>query len=146
VAKNPNYYFRPGLTWSVLSSGLFSIRFHPKGFIFADKDQAMFPYAQDDILPLEGLLNSKVVVEFLKAISPTFDFNAGYIAKVPCLIRSSPGVSSLNRGLLSDWDSYETSWDFTSLPLLNSGYRQPTLKATHQKLRTHWREMTLEMQ
>jgi len=46
----------------------------------------------------------------------------------------------------SDWDFYETSWDFTSLPLLNPDYRQPTLKATYQNLRTHWREMTLEMQ
>ena len=47
---------------------------------------------------------------------------------------------------MSDWDSYETSWDFNSLPLLNPDYRQPTLKATYQKLRAHWREMTLEMQ
>ena len=45
-----------------------------------------------------------------------------------------------------DWDAYETSWDFTSLPLLNPDYHQPTLKATYQKLRVHWREMTLEMQ
>ena len=37
-------------------------------------------------------------------------------------------------------------WDFTSLPLLQPDYRQPTLKATYQKLRAHWREMTLEMQ
>lgn len=44
-----------------------------------------------------------------------------------------------------DWNSYETSWDFTSLPFLNPEYRQPTLKATYQKLRAHWREMTLEM-
>lgn len=146
VAKNPNYYFKPGLTWSALSSGLFSIRFQPKGFIFADKGQAMFPFKQDDILPLEGLLNSKVVVEFLKAISPTLDFNAGYIAKVPCHIKASPGVSRLNSGFLSDWNSYETSWDFTSLPLLNPDYLQPTLKATYQKLHAHWQETTLEMQ
>jgi hypothetical protein len=46
----------------------------------------------------------------------------------------------------SDWDSYEISWDFTILPLLNPDYRQPTLKATYQKLRAHWRDMTLEMQ
>jgi hypothetical protein len=45
-----------------------------------------------------------------------------------------------------DWDSYENSWDFTYLPLLNPEYRQSTLKATYQKLRAHWREMTLEMQ
>jgi len=46
----------------------------------------------------------------------------------------------------ADWNSYETSWDFTCLPLLNPDYRQPTLEATYQKLRAHWREMTLEMQ
>jgi len=45
-----------------------------------------------------------------------------------------------------DWESQEANWDFTSLPLLNPDYRQPTLKATYQKLRAHWREMTLEMQ
>ena len=43
-------------------------------------------------------------------------------------------------------NSYETSWDFTGLPLLNPDYRQPTLQATYEKLRAHWYEMTLEMQ
>ena len=47
---------------------------------------------------------------------------------------------------VADWDSYEISWDFTSLPLLHPDHRQPTLKASYQKLRAHWREMTLEMQ
>ncbi|PQZ89939.1 type II restriction endonuclease subunit M [Pseudomonas trivialis] len=46
----------------------------------------------------------------------------------------------------NDWDSYETSWDFTSLPLLNADYRQPTLQGTYQQLRTYWRSMTQEMQ
>jgi len=45
-----------------------------------------------------------------------------------------------------DWDAYEISWDFTSLPLLHPDYRKSTLKASYQKLRAHWREMTLEMQ
>lgn len=146
VAKNPNYYFKPGLTWSALSSGLFSIRLQPEGFIFADKGQAMFPYSRDNLLSLEGLLNSKVVVEFLKAISPTLDFNSGYIAKVPCLIAPSPGVSRLNQAFSSDWDSYETSWGFKHPPMLNTNYLQPTIKATYQNLRGYWGEMTLEMQ
>lgn len=46
----------------------------------------------------------------------------------------------------NDWNSYETSWDFTILPLLNPDYRQPTLKATYQKLHAHLQEVTLEMQ
>jgi len=59
-------------------------------------------------------------------------------------------LEKFGRGLVSiardDWDSYETSWDFTSLPLLNSDYSQSTLQATYQKLRAQWRGMTLEMQ
>jgi type II restriction/modification system DNA methylase subunit YeeA len=145
VAKNPNFYFRSGLTWSALSSGLFSIRYQPAGFIFADKGQAMFPYSDGDMLALEGLLNSKVVIDVLKAISPTLDFNAGYIAKIPCLIVNSPGVSSLNTGFLNDWDSYETSWGFASLPLLDPDSRQMMLKSAYQKLRVHWEVITHEM-
>jgi len=46
----------------------------------------------------------------------------------------------------SDWDSFETSWDFTSLKLLDLGDRKPTLKATYNDLRAHWQQMMLEMQ
>ena len=30
----------------------------------------------------------------------------------------------------SDWDAYETSWDFTTLPLLSEGHRGETLEDT----------------
>lgn len=46
----------------------------------------------------------------------------------------------------TDWNSYETSWDFTNLPLMRPDYRQPKLNLVYQKLRVVWREMTLEMQ
>lgn len=45
-----------------------------------------------------------------------------------------------------DWDAFETSWDFSRLPLLQAEYRQPTLQATYAQLRTHWQQMTEEMQ
>ena len=45
----------------------------------------------------------------------------------------------------TDWDSYETSWDFTTLPLRSPDYLAPTIEASYQKLRTHWQEMTNEM-
>ncbi|ERS04664.1 hypothetical protein Q673_05445 [Marinobacter sp. EN3] len=46
----------------------------------------------------------------------------------------------------TDWNSYETSWDFINLPLIRPECRQPKLHLTYQKLRAVWREMTLEMQ
>ena len=46
----------------------------------------------------------------------------------------------------SDWDAYETSWDFTTLPLLHRDHHRPTLRDTYAHLRAHWMEITLEMQ
>ena len=46
----------------------------------------------------------------------------------------------------SDWDAYETSWDFTTLPLLQPDHRAETLEDTYTALRTHWQGMTDEMQ
>ena len=44
-----------------------------------------------------------------------------------------------------DWDAYETSWDFTTLPLLSRNHRGETLEATYARLRTHWQGVTDEM-
>ena len=46
----------------------------------------------------------------------------------------------------SDWDAYETSWDFTSLPLLAPEHRKPTLAENYATLRQHWQGKTDEMQ
>lgn len=127
VAKNPNFYFKEGLSWSALSSGEFSLRRQPKGFIFADKGQAMFPKSGWEWPALLGIMNSKVVSRFLAALSPTLDFNVGYIAKVP-VIKSAADESVVER-LVSihetDWNQIETSWDFACLPFVVKGEGLP---------------------
>ena len=42
VVKNPQFYFKRGLTWSALTSGAFSLRAFSEGFLFADKGQSIF--------------------------------------------------------------------------------------------------------
>jgi hypothetical protein len=83
-------------------------------------------------------------------LSPTLDYHEGPVGRLP-VTKDLPqnivaNVSTFVTRHKDDWDSYETSWDFTSLPLLNPDYRQSTLKTTYQKLRAHWQEMMLEMQ
>ncbi len=145
---NQDFYFLNGLTWSSLSSADFSLRDNGYGFLFDTKGQMLFPKSESDKDNLLGLLNSKVAYYFLAALSPTLDFNGGVVSKLP--LKETEGSCSQIRELVAtariDWDSFETSWDFTSQPLLNPDYHQPTLKATYQKLRAHWREITLEMQ
>ncbi|OSQ35817.1 BREX-1 system adenine-specific DNA-methyltransferase PglX [Thalassospira sp. MCCC 1A01428] len=148
--RSREYYFREGFTWSKISSGKFSPRYLPTGCIFDDTGQSGFPLSQNvSSLHLVALACSSTSQHFLSFISQTLSFNKGDIAKIP-VPNEFPDVGSISLSSIqisrSDWDSYETSWDFTCLPLLNPDYRQPTLRATYQKLRAHWWWMTLEMQ
>ena len=85
-------------------------------------------------------------------MNPTFNFQAGNVAALPILPEalSSTEAASKARGLIaahkSDWDAYETSWDFTTLPLLSPDHRAETLEETYARLRAHWQSVTDEMQ
>lgn len=120
VAKNPKFYFKEGLSWSALSSGMFSLRRQPPGFIFADKGQAMFPMEDWGWKSLLGLMNSSVVSQILAALSPTLDFNSGYIAKVPVAKDAvdEATVASLVEIYKTDWNENETVWEFHKNRLL----------------------------
>lgn len=97
-----------------------------------------------------GLFCSCLTTEILRVLCPTLSFTSGELAKIPFIIITSKEVAKSIYLLISlekrDWDSCETSWDFTSPPLLYSDCQQPTLKATCQKLITHWRKMALDVQ
>ena len=87
----------------------------------------------------------------LRALNPTLNFQAGNISNLPLIkeidnISTKKVVTELIDYHKYDWDSYEASWDFTTLPLLQPEYLQPTIRETYTKLRAHWKEMTLEMQ
>jgi hypothetical protein len=43
VAKNPNLYFKSGVTWSAISSGNFSVRIQEHGTIFSNAGMSAFP-------------------------------------------------------------------------------------------------------
>jgi type II restriction/modification system DNA methylase subunit YeeA len=148
--KNIPFYFREGMTWSTISSSHLSMRYSPKGFISETKGAICFAESHESLLGLLGYCNSKLVNQFLKALSPTLDYHEGPVGRLPVLENLPPTtmetVSKLSARHKEDWDSYEVSWDFNIFPLLNPDYRQSTLKATFQKLRAHWWEMTLEMQ
>ena len=148
---NEDCYFNPSISWSLAGAKVFSIRVSPVGFIFDVGGSSIFP-SDKERLSLAGFLSSKVANYLMAAMNPTFNFQAGNVAALPVVSIEGQG-ETINKNAAvaiqthkADWDSFETSWDFTGLPLLNLDYRQPTLKATYQRLRSHWREMTLEMQ
>ena len=143
--REKEWYFKPFVSWSRISSADIAFRYFPYGVLFSDAGPGIF--AEDKCLEVMSLLNSKLGNLFLKIINPTLNYQKQDVESVPYIrMENQSDIFKAVGQEKEDWDSYETSWDFTSLPLLHPDYRQPTLKATYQKLRAHWREMTLEMQ
>jgi len=150
VIRNPSYYFKEGITWSTVTSGSLSMRYSPQGAVFETKGSVCFPlHGHEPFFPL-ALMNTRVVEKALLAVSPTLDYHEGPIGKVPVIETRKVEVIASSKSLVelakSDWDSYETSWDFATLPLLSPDHRASTCEASYNRLRTHWQGMTDEMQ
>lgn len=149
---NLDYIFKKGITWSDVTSGTNAFRIMPRGYLFDGRGSAGFMQKDESPNKILGFLNSKITRYAITAINPTMAINVGEIAKIPFYVpkiydfKMTQIVDLLLSSHKSDWDSYETSWDFTSLPLLDPSYRGDTLASTYSNLRTHWNDMTLEMQ
>lgn len=120
---NTEYYFQEGMTWSALTSGIISLRYVPNGYIFDSKGSSCFAKDNGDTLPILGYLNSKVAMKFLDVIAPTLDFGPGAVSRVPFMHEKNPQktIEYVERCIdtcKSDWDSFETSWDFAEHPLV----------------------------
>jgi len=148
--KSISEYFKPCISWSKVSSANLAMRLYPAGYLFDVAGCCIFSPTKTDRMLLLGYSNTKMVRTFLESISPTLNFEAGHIASLPLLEINKSEFETIPGKLVdyakSDWDSYETSWDFTCFPLLNRVHRQSTLEASYESLRTHWRSMTHEMQ
>lgn len=143
------FYFQEHVGWSKITSWKSSFRHYPKGFSFDSAGLAIFAENKNDLDDAIAFLNSKPSSEILALLNPTLNVTPQILKSLPFVEgnSNSRGVQqSLVKLTKQDWDSYETSWDFTNLPLLHLNHRQLSLKASYQSLRTHWRETTLEMQ
>jgi type II restriction/modification system DNA methylase subunit YeeA len=110
------------------------------------KGSSGFPDPQKRLSVL-GLLSSKLAAKYIDVLNPTVTFQVGDIARIPYKdVDADQVVRSLAELSKSDWDAYETSWDFSTLPLLSSDQSARTLEGSYTHLRAHWQGMTLEMQ
>ena len=121
--RNLNTYLRDGMTWSTTSSGPISIRWCYGNFIYDSKGCMAFAKDSDDSMYLLGAMNTKAYQEFMRVITPTIDYNPGPVSRGA--IVQNQNHSEINKRVedciflsKSDWDSFETSWDFKRHPLV----------------------------
>ena len=143
--KSISEYFKTSISWSKISSGNIAFRYYPKGFIFDVAGCSIF-YKDENIMKYHfGLLNSKIAKTCLKVISPTLNYEAGQIAILPVLEKSSNNILRLIETIISiskeEWDSRETSWDFEKLSLIDG----KDLKSVYENYCNHWRNNFVQL-
>lgn len=123
--QNTAKYFKSGLTWNKLSTYRFAVKYKREGFIFDDTSRSAFLSDSNDIYYVVGLLCSSVALEYLKALNPTMSFTNGDLIRIPIIFNENSRkkveeIVTANINLsVEDWDSFETSWDFTRHPMIS---------------------------
>ncbi len=94
--RNPDFYFRKGLTWPRRTQRGLSLRIFPRGCIFADKGPVIF--SSTDLLPyLLGLTNS-IAFQGLVALQMAFgSYEVGVIQRTPVPDSSGRGGEELGK-------------------------------------------------
>lgn len=141
---NIGYYFKPGITWSVICSAP-SFRWYGNGFLFSNGGQCIVPDNDLELGYIIGILNSKVTEYLLNILSPTLGFESGYLKKMPIICDTDKKqcieiLTSENIKLCKqDWDSFEVSWDFQQHPLIR--YAPFTIKEMEKDANYHITDM-----
>jgi hypothetical protein len=120
VIRNPEYYFREGITWSDVTISETSGRWLPNGFICDSTGHTA--YCDNDLDRSSVLchLNSQVFAAFIRIINPTVHFHVGYFNKLPFIDLGESGtrIAEAAVGLAErDWNDEETAWGFSRDPL-----------------------------
>ena len=118
---NPLFFFRTAITWSSISSSVLGCRRQPEGTIFSNAGMAIFGDS-NLLLEIEAILNSKVGNYCLGIISPTVNYGAGEVGKVPFLegTMNLSNIKRLEEIAKNDWDASETSFCFSVNPILST--------------------------
>ena len=144
LLRNRDVYFQPFLAWTKISSAGTGFRLFEDYFLFDGAGGSLFNKGngvRDSYLL--GLLNSKVCTLILNLISPTLNFNENHIGSIPIILCSDETtsqridlqVSATVMLSKTDWDSFETSWDFQRHPLV-----VPAIDLHYLRLADCWRD------
>lgn len=139
------YYFKKLITWSGISSSKVSMRVIDHS-IFGSGAKGL--YVEDSFYWYLGFLNSNVCLLFLTFLSPTLNYEAGHIGNIPIILKENLNINQLVQENINiskvDWDSFETSWDFQTHPLLAPSAldmaglitaKQPTLAERYEQFK-----------
>lgn len=147
--SNFDFYFKSGADWSFTATTI-GVRIHDEGFFFDVGGSSMFTNNDSKLFLYTGYLNSLISRRFLSALNPTLSIQIENVKALPIpkitaereviyIIEKLKNISKI------DWNSYETSWDFKSLPLLQTEHKNTCINDSYQSLLKYWKTQVDEM-
>jgi hypothetical protein len=125
--------FLRGITYTDLTTGRFSARLSPGGFVFDVSGSCLFPEQPEQVL---GLMNSTWSQYALKIINPTVHVQTGDLARLPLPLKNygTLQVSAERAVMLAQADSQEdeATYDFIAPPAWLTGVEDVTQR--HREL------------
>ena len=131
--------FKPSITWTSISAAKPSFRLSEKAIsesagmtLFIDTDKLLYSLA---------FLNSNTSEYILTILNPTLNFTAGSISSLPLKIdgENFSTIYTCTNTLVylskSDWNVFETSWDFQRHPLV-----EDAMERGYMRLSDCWEE------
>ena len=120
----PEYlWYEKGITWGLITSKYPSFRVLPEDATFDKGGSSVFFKSLDLYYYFLGMLNSLVFFKIIGILNPTLNFQVNDIRSFPVKIENELNVinfTSLTVDISKkNWDSFETSWDFSIHPLLD---------------------------
>lgn len=113
---NLDYNFKSHITWTDLTSGHLAFRYFEDGFLF--DSSAAVAFSEHDYKTLLGYLNTSLVDYISDILNPTMHFKLGDFCNIPYpdFLDDSKSIAQFSEKCMqiskTDWDSFETSWDF----------------------------------
>lgn len=118
------YSFTAGIEMSRITSGQLAFRMSPCGFVYESSTNDIYENGNGKLPYALGYFNSNVASQFLTLMNPTINIMPEDLRKLPFLVSEAKYTyveSCVEQNVSfcqSDWDSFETSWDFAEHPLV----------------------------
>lgn len=113
----------PKCTWTDLATTRYSSRIAPLDSFHDISGHCFYPSKAMQMYLL-GYTNSKVFQTIIDLLNSSLHYQVGDVARVPVLIDNVEALSGLVQDNVNlsktDWDSFETSWDFQRHPLIRN--------------------------
>ena len=149
--RSKSLYFQRSISWSATSSSYFGVRHSDPGFLFDAKGSSCFA-SEEHHYGILALLVTKQVKFVLGFLNPSIEYQTGDIGNLPVPVNALTNAELVERASRAveltrhDWNAFERSWDFQSLPILTTSSEPAlTLESSYTAWITRNRDTIIEV-